>query len=43
MVYDPSTEQASVKQSVDGVETTLTVGRNLQSWAYKPALRASIP
>ena len=36
MVYDPSTEQASVKQSVDGVETALTVGRSLQSWAYKP-------
>ena len=36
MVYDPSTENATVKQSIDGTETTLNVGRSLQSWAYKP-------
>ena len=36
MVYDPTTEQAAVTQSIDGAEAALTVGRSLQYWAYKP-------
>ena len=36
MVYDPSTETATVTQSIDSTDTTLTVGRSLQIWAYKP-------
>ena len=37
MVYDPSTENATVKRTVNGEVTMATVGRTMQSIAFKPA------